>query len=116
MTGYPPGAQPGCMFCDIVSGVEPASVRYEDEHTLVFDNILTWVPVMLLVVPKRHLSQVEFWSDMDHYAKIAVRMGQQHCPGGFRILSNFDRMGAQSQPHGHLHVLGGRYLGPYVTV
>ena len=32
-----------------------------------------------------------------------------------RILSNFAPHGMQSQDHGHLHILGGRHLGPYVA-
>jgi diadenosine tetraphosphate (Ap4A) HIT family hydrolase len=40
-------------------------------------------------------------------------MGKQHCPSGFRILSNFGHDAMQSQPHGHVHVLGGTFLGEY---
>ena len=116
MTGYHLGGQPGCVFCDIVAGVEPCTRHYEDDETLVFRNVLTWAPVMLLVIPKRHVSQQELWANVAHYAEVAVHMGQIHCPEGFRVLSNFGFDGGQSQPHGHLHVLGGRYLGPYVSL
>jgi diadenosine tetraphosphate (Ap4A) HIT family hydrolase len=50
---------------------------------------------------------------MGRVGEIAVRMGQEHCPGGFRILSNFGYEGMQSQEHGHVHVLGGTFLGEY---
>ena len=40
-------------------------------------------------------------------------MGIQFCPNGYRILSNFGHDAMQSQEHGHVHVLGGMYLGPY---
>lgn len=113
--GYLPGARPGCTFCDIVAGVEPARVHYQDDRAMVFDNILTWAPVMLLVVPKQHLTQEELWNDVNHYAQLAVKMGNQFCPKGFRILSNLGGHALQSQPHGHLHVIGGRALGPYVS-
>jgi histidine triad (HIT) family protein len=98
-----------------VAGTELASVRYEDDTTLVFENIRTWAPVMLLVVSKRHLNQEQMWEDMAHYAQVALQMGRLHCPGGFRILSNFGNDGGQSQDHAHLHVLGGRYLGRYLA-
>ena len=110
-----PGAQPHCVFCQIIAGNEPAVVRYQDDLAIVFDNVLTWAPVMLLVVPKVHLSQEELWNDVTHYAQLANRMGHEHCPRGFRILSNFGPHGMQSQDHGHLHILGGRHLGPYVA-
>jgi diadenosine tetraphosphate (Ap4A) HIT family hydrolase len=65
------------------------------------------------VVAKAHKSQAELWRNMGRVGEIAVRMGQEHCPGGFRILSNFGYEGMQSQEHGHVHVLGGTFLGEY---
>jgi len=40
-------------------------------------------------------------------------MGEKHCPGGFRLVSNFGRDAMQSQEHAHVHVLGGTFLGEY---
>ena len=104
-----------CTFCNIIERKEPANVRYEDDHVIVFDNVLHWVPVMLLVVPKRHITQEEVWQEMGSLGRIAVEMGNQFCPEGFRILSNFGHDGMQSQDHGHLHVLGGTHLGLYLA-
>ena len=104
-----------CTFCEIVARREPATIRYEDEDVLVFDNRLTWVPIMLLVIPKEHLNQAELWtgSIISKITSVAVDMGAIHCPRGFRILANFGRDAMQSQDHGHIHVLGGVHLGPY---
>ena len=102
-----------CVFCDIIDRVEPANVRYEDEEYIVFDNILGWAPVMLLVVRKRHEEQEQFWQDIAEAGRIAVEMGKRYCPNGFRLVSNFGPDAMQSQEHGHLHVIGGRFLGPY---
>jgi len=77
-----------CTFCEIVAGKEPAEVLYEDDEVIVFRNRLRWVPVMLLAIPKKHMSQAELWRDMGSVGEIAVRMGQEHCPRGFRLLSN----------------------------
>ncbi len=103
-----------CTFCEIVARREPAEILYEDEEVIVFRNRLRWVPLMLLVMPKAHKTQAELWREMGRVGEIAVRMGQEHCPGGFRILSNFGYEGMQSQEHGHVHVLGGTFLGEYV--
>lgn len=106
-----------CTFCEIIAGRQPSRVRYEDNEILVFDNQLDWAPVMLLLVPKRHLSQAEMWSCgplMSRMGPLAARLGQEHCPNGFRILSNFGHDAVQTQPHGHLHVIGGAHLGLYV--
>ena len=110
--------KPGdCTFCQIVAGTLPSRQVYEDDLFLAFQNQLDWVPVMLLVVPKEHLTQEELWGSGDLMARIgrlAVDLGTEHCPGGFRILSNFGPDAVQTQHHGHLHVIGGEHLGLYV--
>ncbi len=105
---------PYCSFCEIVARREPAEILYEDDEVLVFRNRLRWVPVMLLAVPKAHRTQAELWRDMGRVGEVAVRIGREHCPNGFRILSNFGYEAMQSQEHGHVHVLGGTFLGEYV--
>ena len=107
------GESANCVFCDIIAGKEPANIRYLDDDLIVFDNALKWVPVMLLVVPKRHMTQKEMWRSMDRVGEVAVSMGEEHCPNGFRILSNFGHEGMQSQTHAHVHVIGGAQLGRY---
>ena len=104
-----------CVFCEIVAGRSPAKVRYLDEEIIVFVNRLTWVPLMLLVMPKEHMRQSDMWSSgiMSRIGDVAVDMGWCFAPNGFRILSNFGRDGLQSQSHGHIHVIGGTNLGPY---
>ncbi len=104
-----------CVFCKIVARREPARIRYLDEEIIVIVNKLNWVPVMLLVMPKKHMSQMQMWSSglMERLGNIAVNMGAMYSSNGFRILSNFGYDGLQSQSHGHLHVIGGTYLGPY---
>jgi|TARA_Y100000031_G_scaffold138810_1_gene165038 histidine triad (HIT) family protein len=104
-----------CIFCEIVAGRSPAKVRYLDEDIIVIVNKLTWVPLMLLVMPKKHMGQMEMWcSDlMPRLGDVAMEMGCTFAPSGFRVLSNFGHDGMQSQSHSHLHVIGGIHLGPY---
>ena len=102
-----------CMFCRIVARDEPAEILFEDDEVLVFRNRLRWVPVMLLVVPKQHLSQEELWQDMGRAGEVAVQVGREHCPNGYRLLSNVGHDAMQSQSHGHIHVIGGTFLGEY---
>ncbi len=106
-----------CTFCEVIAGSLPSRKRFEDDDVVVFDNELDWLPVMLLVVPRTHMTQVEIWKDSAMLSKLgslAVRLGQEHCPGGFRVLSNFGDDALQTQRHGHLHVLGGQPMGLYV--
>ncbi len=103
-----------CVFCDIIARTEPASIRYEDGDIIVIDNRLRWAPVMLLVMPKRHMRQEELWQDMGRLGAVAVHIGQELCPNGFRLLSNFGADAMQSQFHAHIHLIGGTYLGEYI--
>ncbi len=102
-----------CSFCEIIAGRSPAEIIYEDKEVVVFRNRLRWVPVMLLVVPRRHISQQELWRDLGHIGEVAHQMGEKNCPNGFRLLSNFGADALQTQQHGHIHVLGGTWLGEY---
>jgi histidine triad (HIT) family protein len=104
-----------CVFCEIIAGREPATVHYQDEDVVVISNRLTWAPVMLLAIPKKHMTQSEMWSDsiMSRLGRALVIMGEKVCPGGYRMVSNIGRDAMQSQEHGHIHLLGGMSLGPY---
>ncbi len=113
-----PSPSASCAFCGIAAGREPARVRHEEDGLIVFHNLLTWLPVMLLVAPKAHMTQEEFWaSDLfPRASRLAVELGRQECPNGFRVLSNFGLDALQTQVHGHLHVVGGATMGIYVNL
>lgn len=102
-----------CTFCRIAAHTEPAEILFEDDDVVCFRNRLRWVPVMLLVIPRAHRSQDELWRSLGRVGEVAVEMGLAHCPDGFRMLSNVGHDAMQSQPHGHVHVLGGTFLGEY---
>lgn len=104
-----------CTFCRIVAHEEPADVLYEDDDVMVFRNRLRWVPTMLLSIPKAHMTQSEMWSGeiMPKVGAAATKAAQEHCPGGYRLISNSGYDGMQSQEHAHVHILGGIFLGEY---
>jgi histidine triad (HIT) family protein len=104
-----------CVFCEIVARREPAEILYESDDVIVIRNVLRWVPVMLLAMPRRHMTQSELWQDLGEVGRVAEAMGRRFCPGGFRLTSNWGMHAMQSQEHAHVHVLGGRFLGEYVS-
>ena len=63
-------SDPNCVFCLISEGQEPAKYRYLDDELMVIVNKLTWVPLMLLVMPRNHMSQIQLWS-----SKLLISMG-----------------------------------------
>ena len=106
-----------CILCEVAHGRSPGKIHYQDTEISVFDNVLDWAPVMILFVPKAHISQSQLWQDKKFFNKIsalAVDIGREMCPNGYRLLSNFGNDGLQTQEHGHLHLIGGKRLGFYV--
>ena len=106
-----------CIFCEIVAQREPATVHYEDDDIIVITNHLRWDPVMLLALPRQHMTQEELWSNelFSRIIRVSLDLGTRLCPQGFRFVSNFGEDAMQSQEHGHLHVLGGTLLGRYLS-
>ena len=106
-----------CTFCEIVAGRLPSRKIHEEPGILVFRNRLDWFPVQLLIVPTEHMTQEELWASgelIGRIGQLAVKLGSERCPDGYRIVSNFGHDGLQTQRHGHVHVVGGRPLGLYV--
>ncbi|NQW18309.1 MAG: HIT family protein [Chloroflexi bacterium] len=110
--------QDGCVFCEIVDGRSPARFehRVSDDGKLLnhpdlaaFHNRLDWARVMLLIVPRTHIAQAEYWTGdlLNEAAKLGIELGESLCPEGFRLISNFGRPAHQSQEHAHLHVVSG---------
>ncbi len=106
-----------CVFCEIVAGRARADVVFDSERVVVFRNVLGWVPVMLLALPKEHMTQRELWEGdlLAEVGRVASEAGREHCPGGYRLVSNLGWDAKQSQEHAHIHVLGGTVLGDYVN-
>ena len=98
-------------FSRIIAGELPAKWVENDPSSPVvcFHNRLKWERVMLLVVPRNYMTQEQLWRDdvLQDALRLAVKVGQEHCPEGFRVLSNFGRGAHQSQLHAHIHVISG---------
>jgi histidine triad (HIT) family protein len=112
-----------CVFCAIVAGTSPSFGVEEDEHTYAFMDALPMTPGHVLVIPKRHVTDV-FELD-DHLGgplfatarRVAVRQRDVLGARGVNVLNNNGRAADQSQFHLHLHVIprygGDRLLHPW---
>jgi histidine triad (HIT) family protein len=106
-----------CLFCRIVRREIPASIVYEDDRVLAFNDIDPKAPTHVLLIPKRHIESLnDLQPDDDQLvgeltrraAAIANERGVS--AGGFRTVFNTNRDAGQSVFHIHLHLLGGRRL------
>lgn len=107
-----------CVFCEISAGKMPAKKVYEDEEIIAFYDINPQSPVHLLVIPRKHISNLLDikQQDADLLAKMimtATILAKKHdiAETGYRIVINTNRYAGQSIDHLHIHILGGRVMG-----
>jgi histidine triad (HIT) family protein len=108
------------IFARVLRGEIPAKVVYEDDHALAFLDIDPQAPTHILVIPKgRYVSWDDFsanGSDAElacfvRAVGIVARNNGLVAPG-YRLLANIGGHGHQEVPHLHVHLFGGRPLGP----
>jgi len=104
-----------CLFCKIIDRTIPASIVYEDDRVLAFNDINPQAPTHVLIVPKRHIQTLNDIGVEDEQlvgelvrraAAIAKERGFSET--GYRTLFNTNRGAGQTVFHIHLHLLGGR--------
>jgi histidine triad (HIT) family protein len=107
-----------CLFCRIATREIPASIVYEDDHLLAFNDIDPQAATHVLIVPKRHIASLNDLQPGDDQivgeivrraAAIAKERGIAE--RGFRTVFNTNREAGQTVFHIHLHLLGGRSMG-----
>jgi histidine triad (HIT) family protein len=108
---------PECLFCKIIAREIPASIVYEDDRVLAFNDINPQGPSHVLVVPKRHIATLnDLEPDDDPIVGELVRRAAAIAndrgisAGGFRTVFNTNRDAGQTVFHIHLHLIGGRSL------
>ena len=106
-----------CIFCKIVSGEIPCKKVYEDDLVLGFYDVNPAAPTHVLVVTKKHIPDIMHLSKEDMDCTAAAIRAVQKIAGelnlaqdGFRVVINTGKMGGQTVPHLHYHILGGRLL------
>ena len=106
-----------CLFCRIIRREIPASIVYEDERVLAFNDINPQAPTHVLLVPKRHIASLNDLTPGDdplvgelHRRAAAIAQERGIDAGGYRTVFNTNRDAGQTVFHIHLHVLGGRSM------
>ena len=108
------------IFAKILRGEIPCRKVFEDEWALAFDDINPQAPVHVLVIPK---GAYVSWDDFSAKASDAEIGGFVRAVGhvarelglvepGYRLLANIGMDAHQEVPHLHVHIFGGKPLGP----
>ncbi len=105
-------------FGRIVKGELPADIVYRDERVTAFRDIRPQAPVHVLIVPNRRIPTAADVTDADeavlgHMIVVAAKIAEaEGLDKGYRLLVNCKEHGHQEVYHLHIHLLGGRPLGP----
>ena len=111
------------IFARILRGEIPCKTVFEDEWALAFHDIAPQAPVHILVIPK---GEWVSWDDFSARAAMEEISGFVRAVGqvarenglvepGYRLLANLGGHGGQEVPHLHVHLFGGRPLGPMIA-
>ncbi|OGF27621.1 hypothetical protein A2331_04370 [Candidatus Falkowbacteria bacterium RIFOXYB2_FULL_34_18] len=100
-----------CIFCKIIAGDIPSYKVYEDKQVLAFFDILPISPGHTIIVPKKHLSDLEDLTN-EEFSAIALatkKIGKAVLSGldvkGYSIFLDNKSAANQHVPHIHFHLV-----------
>jgi diadenosine tetraphosphate (Ap4A) HIT family hydrolase len=111
------------IFARILRGEVPCREVFADDWALAFHDINPQAPVHVLVIPR---GKWRSWADFSAAASDAEIGGYVRAVGhvarmlgletpGYRLLANAGTDAGQEVPHLHVHLFGGRALGPMLA-
>ena len=111
------------ILARILRGEIPNRTVYEDEWALALQDINPQAPEHVLVIPK---GAYVSWDDFSAKASDAEIAGFSRAVGqaarelglvetGYRLIANIGIDAHQEVPHLHVHILGGKTLGPLLA-
>lgn len=111
------------IFARILRGEIPCNKVYEDDFVLAFHDIFPKAPTHILVIPKGAYTDISDFGARASTAEIEgffravakISAAEHLTQHGFRSIANSGSYGGQEVPHFHLHMLGGKLIGPMVS-
>jgi histidine triad (HIT) family protein len=110
------------LFEKIIAGELPSTMLYRDSRVVAFQDIKPAAPVHILIVPVKPIPTADDVGEEDaaligHMFIVARDLARQHgiAANGYRLIVNCNADGGQEVYHLHMHLLGGRKLGPMVA-
>jgi diadenosine tetraphosphate (Ap4A) HIT family hydrolase len=108
------------VFAKILRNEIPCKKLYEDDHALAFHDVKPQAPVHILVIPKGpYVTYDDFIASASDEEIVAFQRALGKAINqadvvatGYRLIANCGVNAHQEVLHYHVHVLGGRDLGP----
>jgi histidine triad (HIT) family protein len=109
------------LFEKIIAGELPADVVFRDSRVIAFLDIRPAAPVHILIVPNKPIPTTDDIADEDesligHMVIVARDLARRYdvAKSGYRLIINCNPDSGQEVYHLHIHLLGGKPLGPLV--
>ncbi|HSH05949.1 MAG TPA: HIT domain-containing protein, partial [Anaerolineae bacterium] len=107
------------LFAKIIRGEIPSDTLYQDELVTAFRDINPQAPVHILIVPNRVIPTANDVTADDELAlgrmfTVAKQLAEAEgiAADGYRLIVNCNKHGGQEVYHLHMHLVGGKSLGP----
>ena len=115
-----PNLDPACLFCKIGAHELPSTSVFENDELYAFPDIHPKAPVHILIIPKEHILRSAAEMNEEHevllgrmiYRAKQLAEEQGIDTDGYRLVFNVRHNGGQEVDHIHLHLIGGKLLGP----
>jgi histidine triad (HIT) family protein len=105
------------IFTKIIKREIPASIVYEDDDIIAFNDINPQAPVHILIIPKKQIPTINDAESQDaellgKVVLTAKKLAQENgiAADGFRLVFNCNSGAGQTVFHIHCHLLGGRIM------
>ncbi len=107
------------IFSKIIAGEIPGDIVYRDDLVTAFRDINPQAPTHVLIVPNKEIATINDLTAADEIVmgrmlraaqKIAAQEGVAE--DGYRLIINNGKNAHQDVLHVHMHLVGGRPLGP----
>lgn len=110
------------IFSKIIRGEIPASIVYQDDLVTAFRDIAPQASTHILIIPNALIPTVndvtaEHEAALGRLFTVAAKIAREEgiAEEGYRLIMNCNRHGGQEVYHIHMHLVGGRPLGPMLA-
>lgn len=110
------------IFSKIIAKEIPSEIVYQDAQVTAFKDINPAAPVHILIVPNIEIPTTndvlpEHEQVLGHLFVVAKQIAKEQgiAESGYRLIVNCRDDGGQEVYHLHMHLMGGRNLGPLLA-